>query len=331
MRVMSKDFSRRSFIKKSGLASAATIAGLSLQERLLSAETSGNKAASAAKPSNTDLPKGKIGRVTISRLLIGSNLFGGGAHSRDLLYVGNLMRHYFTPEKIMGTLQLCEENGINTSIGGGGVKKYNQERGGKLQVIGQLGPTVNDPTTEAQRAIDGGAVGAFIWGKRAEELVQSNRLDVIEKFVSFLKKNGAIAGVGGHDWRVVAACEKAGINVDFYFKTIHPDNYRSAYPKEERKPFLVDSFGPGDRDCMWEQFPEETIALMKTVKKPWIGYKVLAAGAIHPREGFKYAFENGADFVCAGMLDFQVAEDVAITKDSLAQLAKTGRTRPWQA
>jgi len=329
MYVMSEKMNRRSFVKKSALASAAGLVGLSLQEQALSAK-SPSKEAAAAKPAKPGLPMGRIGKVKISRLIIGSNLFAGGAHSRDLRYVGALMKHYFTHEKVMDTLQLCEEHGINTSVGGGGVKKYNKERGGKLQVIGQLGPSVDDPTSAAQRAIDGGAVGAFIWGKRAEDLVQANRLDVIEKFVSLLKKNGAIAGVGAHDWRVVSACEKAKIDVDFYFKTIHPDNYRSAYPREDRRPFLVDSFGPGDHDCMWEQYPEVTIELMKGVKKPWIGYKVLAAGAVHPKEGFKYAFENGADFVCVGMLDFQIAEDVGITKDILAKLNKTGRKRPWR-
>lgn len=319
---MSEKMNRRSFMKKSALASASAMIGLRLE--------SSNEPA-VTKPSNADLLMGKIGQVNISRVIIGSNLFGGGAHSRDLSYVRDLMRHYFTHEKIMNTLQLCEENGINTSIGGRGVKKYNKERGGKLQVIGQMGPDVDDPTSEAQKAIDRGDVGAFIWGKRAEDLVQANRMDVIEKFVSLLKKNGAIAGVGGHDWRVVAACEKAGLDVDFYFKTIHHDNYFSAYPKEDRKPFLVDSFAPGDLDCMWEQFPEETIELMKNVKKPWISYKVLAAGAIHPKEGFKYAFENGADFICVGMLDFQVAEDVGIAKDIIVKLKETGRDRPWRA
>ncbi len=68
---------------------------------------------------------------------------------------------------------------------------------------------------------------------------------------------------------------------------------------------------------------------MQTVKKPWIAYKVLAAGAIHPRDGFKYAFANGADFCCVGMFDFQVREDAIIARDILA--GDLPRERPWLA
>ncbi len=35
---------------------------------------------------------------------------------------------------------------------------------------------------------------------------------------------------------------------------------------------------------------------MRTLKKPWIAYKVMAAGVIYPKDGFKYAFDNRADF-----------------------------------
>ena len=36
---------------------------------------------------------------------------------------------------------------------------------------------------------------------------------------------------------------------------------------------------------------------MEKIDKPWIAFKVLAAGAVHPKKSFRYAFENGADFV----------------------------------
>ena len=67
---------------------------------------------------------------------------------------------------------------------------------------------------------------------------------------------------------------------------------------------------------------------MKKVDKPWIAYKVLGAGVSHPREGFKYAFENGADFVCVGMFDFQIREDAIITRDLLKNI---NRQRPWRS
>jgi hypothetical protein len=56
----------------------------------------------------------------------------------------------------------------------------------------------------------------------------------------------------------------------------------------------------------------------------------MAAGAIHPKQAFKWAYESGADFVCAGMYDFQMVEDVNV---ALAALG-TGlpqRLRVWRA
>ncbi|MCX7424986.1 MAG: hypothetical protein NTW96_05080 [Planctomycetia bacterium] len=79
---------------------------------------------------------------------------------------------------------------------------------------------------------------------------------------------------------------------------------------------------------MWCADPEETAEFMKGVEKPWIAFKVMAAGAIPPQDAFRYVFENGADFSLAGMFDFEIAEDVRIASEILAGLPK--RARPWR-
>jgi len=68
---------------------------------------------------------------------------------------------------------------------------------------------------------------------------------------------------------------------------------------------------------------------MQEVGKPWIAFKTLAAGAIRPESGFRYAFENGADFICVGMFDFQVKQNVEVAATILATVQN--REREWMA
>ena len=68
---------------------------------------------------------------------------------------------------------------------------------------------------------------------------------------------------------------------------------------------------------------------MKNKDIPFMAFKVLAGGAIHPNEGFKFAFENGADFICVGMFDYQIIEEVNIAQDVLS--SPLHRDRNWYA
>ena len=52
--------------------------------------------------------------------------------------------------------------------------------------------------------------------------------------------------------------------------------------------------------------PTRQFEFVNSTKVPVMGFKVLAAGALEPKDGFKWAFDNGADFICVGMFDFRL-------------------------
>jgi hypothetical protein len=67
---------------------------------------------------------------------------------------------------------------------------------------------------------------------------------------------------------------------------------------------------------------------MAGVEKPWLAFKIMAAGAIPPEDALRYAFRNGADHALVGMFDFEIAEDVALLRSILPTI---NRTRPWRS
>jgi hypothetical protein len=323
--VMAK-VSRRGFVKRSLLVATGAVLGA--------------KAEALEQPSATQqpvLPKGKIRDLEISRLLLGGNLLTHFTHSRDLRYVYTLTRYYNTDAKILETLAIAEAHGINTLIIHYVPKaiqllQEHRRRGGKMQWITCTAHALaSGGLDEFKRQMDAlveaganalyisGVEGDFacgfhndVSGPNADERVGPVRLDLLNKALEHARSYGLPVGIGAHRMGVVEDCEKAGFNPDFYMVTFHHLNYPSA-----RLCY----------DSRWCSRPDELATLMQSVNKPWIAFKVMAAGAIPPESAFRFAYENGADFIVAGMFDFEIPIDVRIACNILSELK--GRKRPW--
>jgi uncharacterized membrane protein YphA (DoxX/SURF4 family)/plasmid maintenance system antidote protein VapI len=287
-----------------------------------------------------EVPKGKIkytgingepAEFDLSRLIMGGNLIGGWAHARDLIYVSKLVKTYHTDEKVMQTLALGEKCGINAIISnpqmGRIFQKYKHEFRGKIKFISDCGTNLDFQKGIAM-SLEANWDAMYCQGEITDRWTNpdwddpkkrslAERMDLIRQGIEEIRRHGKPAGIGAHRIEAIKACVDYGIKPDFWVKTCHNWDYWSAKQTTEWK------------DNIFDYDPEETVRYMGTLPEPWIAFKVLAAGAIAPEQGLHYAFMNGADFVCMGMYDFQIVEDVNIALDVLPKTME--RQRPWMA
>jgi hypothetical protein len=318
---LGQSLTRRRFLAHSVLATAAAALG-----------PPGAKAIPGERPARTSLPTGRIGNLTLSRIISGGNLISGWAHSRDLHYVPGLMRAYNTPAKVLDTLELMESLGINAIIADPRKNVmdvfacYWKERGGKIQWIAEGHPGLDNWKTNIKQSIDFGAKAVYVQGVIGDKWLNDGHVDLLGQCVEFIKSQGVPGGIGAHKLEVIMEAEKRKFGADFYVKTLHHGNYWSRN-RTSGEPDVVESV----TDNYWDMDPERTIRFMSEVEKPWIAFKVLAAGAIRPESGFRYALENGADFLCVGMFDFQVEANAKLAQTLLADNTIRNRARGWMA
>jgi len=272
---------------------------------VLGAAAAAVRAAEGA-PKPGEMPKIKLGKLEVSRLILGSNPFFGFAHGNPHASPED-MKAYYTKERITAVLDAAAAQGITavwTPCYDEWVTLWNEyrDKGGKLSTwIGQ--PDRMPMEKEILTAVKNGAKAVCIQGMRIDDQVNAGKWDAIRGWLELIKSHGLPAGMATHGAKTHLEAEEKGLPADFYHQTMYrPDDY----------------VRPGF---------DESLATIEKLEKPVVAYKVLGAGRIPPKDTIPEVLRRlkRKDGICIGMFprdSDQIAEDAAL------MIELTGRARP---
>lgn len=294
--------SRREFLKTT---TAAAIAA-------------GTVAGGAAAPS-PKLPLVPFGKNQVTRLIVGANPFYGYSHFNHIF--DEHMREYSTPDRVMETLRACESQGINTwqfSFSERSVsdfKRYREE-GGKMQWICLGRPQWVTEPGAVKEAARHGPIAISHHGWQVEQARRRQDWNEIKDMLKRIHDSGVMAGFSLHDPDLLRRSEDEGWEAEFYITSMyHMFRTDEEYEAIMGERPLGEVYLPSDLTRMCE--------VVRQVRKPCLGIKVLAAGRlIQSREIKRQAFEKvlkgmkPTDPIIVGMyqkLSDQVTESIELT------------------
>lgn len=275
---------RRGFLQ-SNVALAAGLAGTGTAAFPQGRGTQGP--ADSIPDSDIKIPKMRFGDAEISRLILGCNLFGGGAHYNRIL--GGLTREWYTSEKVVEVMQRSQKYGINTFNYYHGFKRalsdYElfQAGGGKMHLIAQ--GTIEP--ADLVKAVKPMAI--YRQGERVDVAFREGKMDTVREYCKKARDLGVMVGVGTHKPAVIALVEEQDWDVDFYAGCVYE---RTRTPEEFRK-ILGGELPEMPREIYLQDDPPRMYEVMRKTSKPCLAFKILGAGRVASAEAaFKQAFES---------------------------------------
>ena len=315
--------SRRSFIK----STAATAVGSAAASSVLGSQMQATAAAAEAEPTVKGpakpvepLPAIRLGSYRVSRLVAGANPLHG--YSYQGTHASNCMKEYFTLERRVEYLQRCERLGITahqfSTYKDSEYIRVARDRGVKMHFwalhtdISAI-PEAIKSTRPIALAHHGGATDRrFAEGKHQQ----------VHDFVKAVHDNGILAGVSAHNPDCIKRIADEGWEVDFFMACFY-------FMSRRYVPGAMDKLGPvrtlDMTHYVWlKDDPAVMTAVMRQVKQPCFGFKILAGGRECRNESLlRKAFEAAfggikpTDGVIVGMFPRYVDEiafDVEATR-----------------
>ncbi len=277
---------------------AAAAAGLSMacdpEAEALAAQAPFSVSGRLVTPgTNADMPTLKLGKFTVSRLIIGANPFHGYSHFNRIL--SNHMTEWADRDRVCEILARCERLGINTwqfshhERGMGDLERY-RERGGTIQWILLSHRELEEDPALVRQVAKLGPIGIVHHGGSAERKRRAGRTGEIRDFLKRVRDAGVMAGLSTHDPAFLEQAEEENWEADFYMTSLY---YLTRTPEEFRKILGTRPIG----EIYLPEDPPRMCHAIRNTKKTCLAYKVLAAGRLidSPKlidEAFEFTLRN---------------------------------------
>jgi hypothetical protein len=282
-------------------------------------------AAGAAEPASAPaplLPTVKLGPHAVTRLIIGGNPIYGYSHFNNLL--SKHQTNWHTPERVVELLKRCEQVGINTWQNSYAERTLSdldrfREAGGKLNWLCLGKPDWDRFPERIDDAARRKPIGIAPHGALGERLHRQKKLNVLTDLLKRIRDQGVLVGLSAHNPALIELAEEKGWDIDYFMCCL----YYLTRPREEYQKLLGKDLPLGEIYLPTD--PPRMFQAIRSVHKPCLVYKVLAAGRrvaspAEVRNCFKTALENvkPTDALIVGMyqeLGDQVGQNAALVRE----------------
>lgn len=257
------------------------------------AAASGATAAATSAGPGAGLPRMKLGgAVEVSRLVLGVNPFYGFAHFNAIY--GQMMRDWYTPERVVEVMLRAQEFGINAFnyVGlGRGPEDWKRfvAAGGRMHLIPQV--TAADDAAAMVRDLK--PLGLQRQGEVVDKAWQAGDMESVHEWCKRVRQMGVLVGVGTHKPEVIEYVEDKGWDVDFYAGCVY-DRTRT---EEEWRRILGDHHLEMPREIYLRTDPPRMYAVMRQTRRTCFAFKILAAGRIGSEREVEAAFRLAFDSI----------------------------------
>jgi hypothetical protein len=226
------------------------------------------------RAANPDLlPQVPFGDHKISRLIVGTNQFYGYSHFNSIL--SELMKEWFTPERVAETLGRATDCGVNTWQTGAGGRSLSdlellRSRGGDIKVISLVGSEFEQAVAQTQ------PIGIAHHGEQTDVAFREGKMETIHEFLRRARQTGSQIGVSTHKPEVVAYIEEKGWDLDFYMTCA----YNRTRTSEEFRKLLGGELPIPPKEIYLEEDPERMCHVVRQTRRTCLVFKILAAGRL---------------------------------------------------